>query len=89
MLIFRKSLRNRPGCLVGERTPVWPALLGADCSLLALAARAPIVEFSNLDLDEYFIVADPAEQALVDTGARRGHAGAAGNVQREAHAGLK
>ncbi len=33
------------------------------------ATASKVVEFYNPDLDHYFITADPAEQALVDTGA--------------------
>ncbi|MEO8136369.1 MAG: hypothetical protein ABI831_20630 [Betaproteobacteria bacterium] len=46
------------------------AMLGAIAgAALSINAQAAVVEFFNPDLNNYFITADPTEQAFVDTGA--------------------
>jgi len=46
------------------------ALLAATgAAMVPLAAQAAVIEFFNPDLNNYFITADPVEQAFVDTGA--------------------
>jgi hypothetical protein len=52
-------------------------------AVLSLDARAAVIEFYNPDLNNYFITADPVEQAFVDSGAvgrwqRTGNSFAAG-----------
>lgn len=44
-------------------------LAGLICALAALPGLAAVVEFYNPDLNNYFITADPTEQAFVDSGA--------------------
>jgi hypothetical protein len=45
-------------------------LLALCCAaMVPLGAQAAVVEFYNPDLNNYFITADPVEQAMVDTGA--------------------
>lgn len=60
-------------------------VLAAGCAAMAAAipTQGAVIEFYNPDLDNYFITADPVEQAFVDTGAvgrwqRTGNAFAAG-----------
>jgi hypothetical protein len=55
-------------CSVGDGTAL--ALLhGIVCVVLAFSAQAAVVEFFDPDLNNYFITADPTEQAFVDSGA--------------------
>src|SRR5450756_2584851 len=45
-------------------------LLALCCAaMVPLVAQAAVIEFYNPDLNNYFITAEPAEQAMVDTGA--------------------
>jgi len=60
-------------------------VLATCCAAMAaaIAAQAAVIEFYNPDLDNFFITADPVEQAFVDTGAvgrwqRTGNSFAAG-----------
>ena len=47
----------------------WSWLLGGIVSVAAVNAHAVVVEFFDPDLNNYFITADPTEQAFVDSGA--------------------
>ncbi|MBK7472295.1 MAG: hypothetical protein IPI73_18460 [Betaproteobacteria bacterium] len=54
-----------------HRLGAWPlqVLHGIAGILLSTHALAAVVEFYNPDLDNYFITAEPVEQAFIDTGA--------------------
>jgi hypothetical protein len=62
-------------------------LTGIAGVVFAVTAQAAVIEFYNPDLNNYFITADPVEQAMVDTGAvgrwqRTGNAFATGGTNQ-------
>ena len=69
MLIVKNKRFGWWTCLHGVGVGMLLSLLSGIVSVVfAVNAQAAVIEFYNPDLNNYFITAEPAEQAFVDTG---------------------